>query len=358
MPDRDSPIDPEAPFLKPLVEKLCRHPKRIVFPEGHDLRILRVAEKLAALRAAAPIVLGEDDDAIRQLAEENRIDTRRINILRPEQAHDFDHFCERFITMERYRHHEVSDPKPVVSKPHNFAAMMTQYGQADAIVGGNQLLPAAFFRAIFQMIKPQDHCECASAVMILVNATQPNFGKDGVLFLTDCGVTAAPSVEQIAVNTVEAGKFAALLLGRQPRVALLSHSNKGSAHSPSADRMIAATALAREKARQEYADMEIDGELQVDVALVSEVSQRKGRPNFIHGEADVLVFPDLDAAHIAGKLLQHLANAQCYGPFILGLARPAAQVSQVASPQTIFGTAVAAGVKAIKYREIIAAESE
>lgn len=355
MPESANSIDPAAPFLQPLVEKLRRHPKRIVFPEGNDPRVLAVAAKLVELRAAAPILLG-DPAAIRATAEAHGIATRKVLILAPEASADFELFCRRLVNMERFRRLEVDDPRAIMARPDYFAAMMVQYGQADAIVGGNQVLPAPFFRALFQMIRPLPGNGSAASAMILVDPANPHLGRDGVLFLADCAVIPHPTVEELAMIAVEAGRLARDLLGRTPKVALLSFSTKGSNATDATRRVAAATAITRDRIEREYLDIDVDGEIQADVALVPEISVAKGRPNLIHGEADVLVFPDLNSGNIASKLLQHVAGARSYGQIVLGLARPAAQVSRAVDLQTLFGTSIMMGIRAIQYRELIAEE--
>ena len=161
-----------------------------------------------------------------------------------------------------------------------------------------------------------------------------------------------PTVRELATIALETGKLAHHFLGRTAKVALLSHSTKGSAGTPDAKRVEAAATLAREEALKQYLDIEIEGEIQADVALDPSAAETKLPGAESRTSADVLVFPNLDAAHISLKLLQHVAGAQNYGQLILGLARPAAQVPRTASAETIFGTAAAVAVEAIKYHQL------
>jgi phosphotransacetylase len=151
---------------------------------------------------------------------------------------------------------------------------------------------------------------------------------------------------------LETGKLARHFLGRKAFVAMLSHSTKGSANTPDAQRMAAAAALARDEALKQFLDIAIEGELQADVALDPEAAETKLPAAEVRPTADVLVFPNLDAAHISLKLLQHIAGAQNYGQLILGLSRPAAQVPRTATVETIFGTAAAIAVEAIKFHQL------
>lgn len=346
---------PSAVFPQPnafttfCFDKLRRHPKRIVFTDGEDLRVLRVAERLVAMEAAAPVLLGGRDQ-IRALAAEHGVSLRFVNVLEPAKSSDFGLFCQRFEKMERYRRMQVKDPTEIVARPHYFGALMVQYGQADALVGGNVGLPATLFRALINTIKPLPDVPRVFAATVLVAPHLRNFGREGVLFLADCGLVPVPTVEQLAAIAIQTGKLARHFLGRTPLVAMLSHSTRGSATTEDARRVAAGAALASQRCVGEFIDLRVDGELQADVALdpaAAEVKLAGARE-----PADVLVFPNLDAGHIGLKLLQHVGGAVNYGQIVMGLARPAAQVSRTASVETILGTAAAVGVEAIKYHHL------
>lgn len=338
-------------FTRPLIEALKRHPKRIVFTEGEDLRVLKAAAQLVAAESATPILLG-NKERIRALALENAIKLTFINIIDPVKSSDFGLFCQRVTNMARYRDMQVGDAAEIVARPHNFGALMVQYGQADALIGGNQALPSTLFRALIQTIKPLSSVPKIFGAMVLVGDHLMHLGGSGVLFLADCALTPNPSIDQLAAIALETGKLARHFLGRTAHVALLSHSTKGSASTEEARRIVAATAMAKEGAKKLFLDLEIDGELQADVALDPAAAEVKLADAKVRSTADVLVFPNLDAAHISLKILQHVAGAQGYGQLILGLTRPAAQVPRTASVETIFGTAAAVGVEAIKYHQI------
>lgn len=337
-------------FTDPLIEKLKRHPKRVVFTEGEDVRVLRAAERLVELQAVVPILLG-DRERISALAGAEGINMRFIRVIDPPGASDFDLFCRRLEKIERYRSRTVSEVEKVVARPHYFGALMTQYGQADALVGGNQALPAALFRAVLHSVKPMPHVPKLFGVTVLSAPHLAHFGGDGLLLLADTGLNPEPTVEQLAAVAIETGKLARHFLGRPARVAMLSHSTKGSSVTEPARRVAAAAVLAREKAAAEGLSMRIEGELQADVALDPTAAEIK-LPGGGAGTADVLVFPSLDAAHISMKLLQHCAGARNFGQILVGMARPIAQVPRTASVETIFGTAAAVAVEAIKFHEL------
>ena len=347
-PTTDGFLQPN-PFTTFLFNKLRRHPKRIVFTDGEDLRVLRVAERLVSMEAAVPVLLGSRE-AIRALAAAHGVSLRFVNVLEPAKAADFGLFCQRFEKMERYRRLEVKDATEIVSRPHYFGALMVQYGQADAFVGGNASLPATLIRALLNTIKPLPEVPRVFAATVLVASHLHHFGRDGVLFLADCGLVPMPTVEQLAAIAIQTGKLARHFLGRTPLVAMLSHSTKGTATTEDARRVAAASALAMQRCVTEMIDLRVDGELQADVALDPAAAEVKLAG--VRESADVLVFPNLDAGHISLKLLQHVGGAVNYGQMVMGLARPAAQVSRAASCETILGAAAAVGVEAIKYHEL------
>ena len=152
MPDSDPDPQTNPSVVKHLLEQLRRHPKRVVFTEGEDHRVIEAAARLVNEQVVAPILLG-NRERIREIAKEHNIPMTFIHVIDPPKASDFDLFCKRIVNMDRYRTMQLGNPGDLVSRPHYFGALMVQYGQADAVVGGNQALPASFFRALIQMIK-------------------------------------------------------------------------------------------------------------------------------------------------------------------------------------------------------------
>ena len=174
----------------------------------------------------------------------------------------------------------------------------------------------------------------------------------GVMFMADCGVIPEPTVDQLSDIAVSTAQLARHLLGVRPRVALLSFSTHGNSNHPSVGRIQAATALAEKKAAQRRLEAIFDGELQVDTALVPEIAVRKSPEGKIVGNANVLIFPDLNSGNIASKLVRHVARANAYGQILLGLDRPAADVSRGSGAHDILGVAAIVGVQAIGYNSL------
>lgn len=345
-------------FTARLFDKLSRHPKRVVFTEGEDIRVLRVAEELVKRKIIAPILLGKVD-GIKKLADESGVSLKFINVIDPPTASDFQLFCDRFRRQERFRriYATAKDAVGFMSRPAYFGAMMVQYGQADAIVSGNISAPVSVFRPLLQMIKPLPTVPAVYSTIVMVDDRRSD-QDDRILFLSDTGINPEPTPEQLAAMAVETAKLCRHLEQRSPRVAMLSYSNKGSSVSASTRKMEAATALARELARRQMVELDIEGEIQADVALLPDIAAKKVPNSVLKGAADVLIFPNLDASHIAYKLLTHFAGLKPYGQIIQGLSRPAAQISRSSSEEQILGTAAAVAVEAIEFRKLINDEED
>jgi phosphate acetyltransferase len=235
--------------------------------------------------------------------------------------------------------------------PNYYGAMMVAMHQADGFVSGTNQSSGSVLRPLFQIVKVAPKRTTASSCMVM-EVEDTGFGHKGVLFMADCGVIPEPDVEQLSDIAVSTAQLARLLLGTRPRVALLSYSTKGSATHPSIGKVQAATALAQKKARETGLDADFDGELQVDAALVPEIAARKLPESPVAGRSNVLIFPDLNAGNIGSKLLQHVAKAHAYGQILLGLGRPAADVSRGSNAHDVLGVAAIVGVESIRYDDL------
>jgi phosphate acetyltransferase len=337
-------------FIESVFEKLKRHPKRIVFPEGAEPRVLEAAGRFNRMQLGAPILLGDPEEIERKGAQYG-IDLARIGVIDPANADDLPGFVERLERLQRYRNIGAGDAREILLNPNYFAAMMIQHGQADGLVGGASQYASSLMRPLIQIVKPLPGITTVSSCMMLEGATE-RFGAEGMLMFADCAVVPEPTVEQLAAIGIETAKVCRQLTGIRPRVAFLSFSTKGSSRLPAASRMAAAAALARQKADAEKLDMEIDGELQADTALLPELAAMKAPASRVAGNANVLIFPDLNSGNIAAKLVQHLGGVPAYGQVLLGLARPAADMSRGASVEDILGVAAIVGVQAVEYRKL------
>ena len=343
-------------FIESVFEKLKRHPKRIVFPEGAEPRVLEAAGRFNRLQLGAPILLG-DSDEIERKAGQYGIDLTRIGIIDPTKADDLEVFASRLERLQRYRNIGAGDAREILLNPNYFAAMMIQHGQADGLVGGASQYASSLMRPLIQIVKPLPGVTTVSSCMML-EGTAKAFGTEGMLMFADCAVVPEPTVEQLASIGIETAKVCRQLTGVRPRVAFLSFSTKGSSRLPAASKMAAAAALARQRTEIEKLDMEIDGELQADTAILPELAAVKAPASRVAGSANVLIFPDLNSGNISAKLVQHLGGASAYGQVLLGLSRPAADMSRGASVEDILGVAAIVGLQAIEYRKLYPATED
>lgn len=337
-------------FIGSVIEKLQRHPKRIVFPEGSEPRILQAARQFHALRLGAPILLG-DRTLVKQVAADLNISLEGIRVINPDTSEDLENFTRRFAALRRDRGIRAEEAREAVRQPNYYGAMMVAMRQADGLVSGTSHATGSVLRPLFQIIKVAPQTPVASSCMIM-EIEDSRYGENGVLFMADCGVIADPNADQLADIALSTAQLARHLLNARPRVALLSFSTKGSATHPSIGKVQAATALARQKAEQGFLEADFDGELQVDAALVPEIAERKLQDMKVAGRANVLIFPDLNSGNIASKLVRQLARAKAYGQILLGLNRPAADVSRGSNAHDILGVAAIVGVQAINYNQL------
>jgi phosphate acetyltransferase len=337
-------------FIGTVIEKLQRHPKRLVFPEGAEPRVLQAARQFYSLRLGAPILLG-DRTRIKEVAAELNLSLEGIRIINPAESEDLDNFAHRFEVLRRAKGMKAAEAREALLNPNYFGAMMVAMHQADGFISGTSHISGSVLRPLFQIIKVAPRQTTASSCQVM-EVEDSRFGENGVLFMGDCGVIPEPTVDQLADIAVSTAKLARHLLGVRSRVALLSFSTKGSATHASIGRVQAATALATQKARQAGVEADFDGELQVDAALVPEIAARKLPESRVAGRANVLIFPDLNSGNIASKLVRHIARANAYGQILLGLDRPAADVSRGSNAHDILGVAAIVGVQSVDYAKL------
>lgn len=336
------------PLLPKLVERLQRHPKRIVFPEGADPRILQAARQWVTRRMGAPILLG-DRARIKEAAAGLDVNLAGMRIIEPGRSEDFDVFTAQLAARRREKGVTPDQARVCLRDNNYFATMMLANGQVDALVAGATVSASSALRPLFQIIPKLENVKTASSLMIL-DWDEKKVGMDGSLFLADCGVIPEPTAEQLADIAVATAMIARHLANELPRVAMLSYASKDAAGRPAPLKMRAATRLARAQAAAAALPIEIDGELQVDAALDPYAAINKHVSGPVAGRANVLIFPDLTSANIGFKLVQVLAGANAFGQIVTGLSRPAAEISRGSSAHDVFGAAAVVGCQAIDRR--------
>lgn len=340
-------------FTRPLLDQLKRHPKRIVFSEGEDIRILRVAERLVKEEAVVPILIG-NSDKIRHMAEENNVSLKFVRIISPRNSSDFERFCERYKRAESAEGREPGNIHALMEDPTRFACMMSLYGQADAVVAGNINGRSVLYRVISRFKKHRDHNKPFFSISVLVMDGYLQYGGNNVFFLADTEVTPVPSVESSAYCAVKTGMFARHMLGRAVQVSMLSASTQGSVPGIPSERVHAATVLAQSMVSQENLadDIKIEGEIQVDAAIDPVAYNLRVQHSVLRKPSDVLIFPTLDAADISKKFLTMWPSVQNYGFFLQGGLFPVGRVTRLADEERIFGTTLAVANQAIQFHHL------
>jgi phosphate acetyltransferase len=338
-------------FIGNVIEKMQRHPKRVVFPEGEEPRILAAARQFHTLRLGVPILLG-DPVKVKATADDLKISLEGIRIINPVTSEDLENFATRLYRIRREKGLRQTEAREAMLQPNFYGAMMLAMHQADGLVSGASHITGSVLRPLFQIVRAAPDIGAVSSCMV-TEVEDTRIGEKGVLFMADCGVIPEPTVDQLADIAVSTARLARHMLGVRSRVAMVSFSTKGSsAAHPSIGKMQAATAQARRKASQLNVEADFDGEMQIDAALVPEIADRKLTDSKVAGRANVLIFPDLNSGNIASKLVGLVGRANCYGQILLGLNRPAADCSRGASPHDILGIAAIVGVQSTDYQKL------
>lgn len=338
-------------LISRLSVRLQNHPKRVVFPEGADPRIIQAARQFATRKLGVPILLG-DRQRIKIAAARLNVSLDGIRILDPERADELKNYGDKLAAIQRYGSSNLSgDAQELAKNANYFGCMMVASSAADAIVTGATSTSASGLRAVLQTLPRQAGVKTVSSMLILESEENTKLGANGALFLSDCAVVPEPTPDQLADIAVTTAGLAAHLSGELPRVAMLGYST----HSPnsrvlSIQRVKSATELARRKAAELRIQAEIDGEIQVDAALDAFIAEAKEVGGPVAGKANVLIFPDLNAGNIAAKMVQIVAQIPAYGQILTGLERPAAEISRGASAHDILGTAVIVAAQAVDRR--------
>ena len=327
-------------FIDELKDKAKQNIKTIILTESEDKRVLKAAEDVMKEGFAKIILIGNKDDA-EKLAKENNIDLSGIEIIDPETSDKFDEYANAFYELRKAKGITPEDARKIVKDNMYFGTMMVKQGDADGLVSGACHSTANTLRPALQILKTAPGTKLVSAFFLMV---VPNceYGEHGIFVFGDSGLVENPTADQLSEIAISSSKSFEQLTGKESKVALLSYSTYGSAHSELTEKVVEATKLLKEKAP----DLVCDGELQLDAAIVPEVAASKAPGSSIKGEANTLIFPDLNAGNIGYKLVQRLGKAEAYGPLCQGIARPVNDLSRGCSSDDIVGVVAITSVQA------------
>lgn len=333
-------------FIQSLVDKLQRHPKRFVFPDGEDARVLQAARQIVSRKMGVPVVIG-DRSNIKAKASKLGLASKGIRIVEIARSSDLDSYAAQLKAMPRYAALPDEEISTMITDPNVFSTLMMKQNQVDAMISGASARASSALRPLFRIIGTREEVTTASSSLIL-ELEAKRLGIDGSLFMGDCGVIPDPDVEQLASIAISTAGLAYHLTGVRPKVAMLSFATHARTKRPQTSKVYEATQRVKERADTLDFPIEVEGELQVDAALDRATAIVKGlEGGNVAGNANVLIFPDLNSGNIASKLVQILTGADTYGQIIMGLNRPAAEISRGSTAHDILGAAAIVGCQAI-----------
>ncbi len=327
-------------FIENVKSKVKNDIKTIILPESNDIRVLKATQQILKEEFADIILIGNREQ-INKLAKENNLDISKAKIVDPKTSNKFSSYANSFYELRKAKGMTLDKAKEMMKDNVYFGMMMVKQGDGDGLVSGACHSTADTLRPALQILKTAPGTKLVSAFFLMV---VPNceYGENGAFVFGDCGLNEYPDPEALSEIAISSAKSFEQLVGKEPKVAMLSYSSYGSAHSPLTDKVVEATKLLKEKMPELIAD----GELQLDAAIIPEIAASKAPGSPLKGEANTLIFPDLDAGNIGYKLVQRFAKAEAYGPLCQGIARPVNDLSRGCSAEDIVGVVAITALQA------------
>ncbi|MGM0501961.1 MAG: phosphate acetyltransferase [Bacillota bacterium] len=327
-------------FINNIHQQAQADKKKIVLPEGTEERTIKAVPSILEKGIADVVLLGAEAE-IKDLAAEYDVDLTGAEIINPVESDNLEEYGATYYKLRKHKGISEEEALEQVKDPLYFASMMVQKGAADGKIAGAENATGNVLRAAIKIIGTKEGISVISGALVMI-VENKDFGNDGVLVFADCAVNPDPDADQLAEIAVSSAKTAADLTAIDPKVAMLSFSTKGSAKHELVDKVKAATA----KAQEINPELDLDGELQADAALVPGVAETKCPDSTIAGQANVLVFPGLEAANIGYKLVQRLGDAEAIGPVLQGIAKPVNDLSRGCSVEDIVNVTAITAVQA------------
>ena len=325
-------------FIDEIKNRAKKEIKTIILPEATDIRILKAAEIVKKEQYAKLILIGNEQEVLKQI-KDNNLDLEEIKIIDPLKSEKTEEYASKLYELRKAKGMTLEQAQKIILDPIYFGMMMVKLDEADGLVSGAAHSTADTLRPALQILKTAPGTKLVSAFFVMV---VPNceYGANGTFIFADSGLNAEPNSDELSEIAISSSKSFEQLIGKEPKVAMLSYSTYGSAHSASTEKVIEATRLVKEKAPY----LLVDGELQLDAAIIPEIAEFKAKGSPLKGEANVLIFPDLGAGNIGYKLTQRLAKAEAYGPLCQGIAKPVNDLSRGCNEFDVAGViAITAG---------------
>lgn len=328
-------------FIEKIKERAKFKKMKIVLPETNDMRTIVAAHKILK-EGIADIVLVGDKERLLANAESNRLHIENADFVYPDEFEHLDEYIDKFVEIRYKKGMTESRAREILTSNFlYFGCMMVKMGDADGMVAGACHSSADVLRASLQVLKTKPGTKLVSAFFLMV-VPDCQYGANGAFVFGDAGLNQNPTPEELAAIAESSAKSFSTLVEKEPIVAMISHSTLGSASHPDVDKVVEATRICKEQNPW----LKVDGEFQVDAAIVPEVARLKAPDSEIAGRANVLVFPDLDCGNNGYKLVQRLAKAEAYGPITQGLAAPVNDLSRGCVADDIVGVVAITAVQA------------
>ena len=327
-------------FIEQIKQRAKKERKTIVLPEATDVRILEAAQIVKKEGYAKVILIGNEEE-VRKLANEKNIELGETEIIDPSKSEETERYAKELYELRKAKGMTEEQANQLVLEPVYYGMMMVKLDEADGLVSGAAHSTSDTLRPALQILKTAPGTKLVSAFFVMV-VPDCKYGENGTFIFADSGLNEEPDSEKLSEIAISSSKSFEQLVGKEPKVAMLSYSTYGSAHSTSTEKIIEATKLVKEKEPK----LLVDGELQLDAAIVPEVAEFKAKGSPLKGEANVLVFPDLGAGNIGYKLVQRLAKAEAYGPLCQGIAKPVNDLSRGCSSEDVAGVVAITAVQA------------
>ena len=329
-------------FIDDIKARAKEQTKTIVLPEATDIRTLKAVDIMAKDEFCKIVLVGKKEE-ITKIANENGFDISKAEIVEPANSEYYEEYVNAFYELRKNKGMTEEKAKELMLDEVFFGMMMVKQGKADGLVSGAAHSTADTLRPALQILKTAPGTKLVSTFSVMV---VPNceFGEDGVFVFADCGLNQNPDSEGLSEIAISTAKSFKQIIGKEPRVAMLSYSTMGSAKAEEVDKVRIATELAKEK----DPELAIDGEMQFDAAIIPEIAKSKAPNSKVAGKANTLVFPDLQAGNIGYKLVERLAKAEAYGPICQGMAKPVNDLSRGCKAEDIVGVTAITCVQAQK----------
>ncbi len=317
-------------LIEDIKDKARKLNKRIVLPESTEERTLKAADQVIQERLARIILIGNPEEILMMADKFQLENIGKAEIVNPVSHKMKDHYIDMMVELRKHKGLSRDEASKLIEDPLYLSVMMIKNGDADGEVAGAANATGDVLRPAFQYVKTRPGISVVSGAFIMIHP-DPSFGDNGVIVFADGAVHPDPTDKELAEIAVATARTTKLILGIEPRVAMISFSTKGSAKHEMVDKVVNATRMAREMAP----DIKIDGELQVDAALIEAIGKKKAPGSDIAGRANVMIFSSLDVGNVAYKLVQRLGKAEAIGPVLQGMAAPINDLSRGCSVNDI-----------------------